>query len=129
CGCLGAGGCLPPRGGATGRAPGPASPGRSARRGGLLMGGEHMHDHCCGTCRWHDVAGFYAFYRANAEGMGDVGFCRKAPPLPDLRRLLHRGVQGASRIDIFVFALWPETDATEWCGAWEPQPDDERRPA
>jgi hypothetical protein len=83
-----------------------------------------MPDRCCATCRWHDVVGFYAFYKTNARGMGEMGFCRKAPPLPDLTRLLHPGVQEASRDDVFVFALWPETNEDDWCGAWEPCPQD-----
>ena len=41
---------------------------------------------CCGTCRWHDVDGFYALYGKNADGMGDIGFCRQRPPLPDMTR-------------------------------------------
>jgi len=75
--------------------------------------------HCCGTCRWHDVDGFYAFYRSNAEGMGDMGFCRKAPPLPDFTRLLGLKDEHTARTDVFVFALWPETTEQEWCGGWE----------
>jgi hypothetical protein len=79
-----------------------------------------MHDRCCGTCRWHDVEGFAAVYGPKAEDMGEVGFCRQAPPLPDFTRLLHPEVQEGSRTDVFVFALWPETTDNEWCGAWEP---------
>src|SRR6266540_6856199 len=78
-----------------------------------------MTERVCGTCRWHDVDGFYALYRDNARGMDDMGFCRQRPPLPDLTRLLHPAVQDAARTDVFVFALWPETTAEEWCGAWE----------
>jgi len=78
-----------------------------------------MSQRCCATCRWHDVEGFYAFYGQNADGMGNMGFCRKAPPLPDFTRLMGPVVQDADRIDLFVFALWPETDDTDWCGAWE----------
>jgi len=83
---------------------------------------QNMPDRCCGTCRWHDVKGFAAFYRE--DGMGEMGFCRKAPPLPDVTRLLHPGVHEAPRDDIFVFAFWPETDEGEWCGAWEAAPQE-----
>ena len=88
------------------------------------MRGNTMDDRCCGLCRWHDVEGFYAFYGANAQGMGDMGFCRKAPPLPDVTRLLHPSLHEAARTDVFVFALWPETSEDEWCGAWEPSQQD-----
>jgi hypothetical protein len=81
--------------------------------------------HRCGTCRWHDVEGFYAFYKQNADGMGDMGFCRQRPPLPDLTRLIGPVAENAYRSDIFVFALWPETDETEWCGAWEARPKED----
>ena len=83
-----------------------------------------MHDRCCGTCRWHDVKGFRAFYGTDARDMGDMGLCRKAPPLPDVTRLLHPRLQEAARTDVFVFALWPETSDDEWCGAWEAAPQE-----
>ena len=77
----------------------------------------------CGTCRWHDVEGFSALYKENADDMGGMGFCRQRPPLPDFTRLLDPVGEHAARHDIFVFALWPETKATDWCGAWEAQDD------
>ena len=77
----------------------------------------------CGTCRWHDVEGFSVLYKENADDMGGMGFCRQRPPLPDFTRLLDPVGEHAARHDIFVFALWPETKATDWCGAWEAQDD------
>jgi hypothetical protein len=79
-----------------------------------------MSKQVCGNCRWHDVDGFYAFYRGNAEGMGDMGFCRCGPPLPDFTRLLTPGMETVLRTELLVFAVWPETSEEAWCGAWAP---------
>jgi hypothetical protein len=79
--------------------------------------GQHPLVRCCNTCRWHDVDGLYKMYRKNAEGMGNLGFCRRNPPLPGQWRI--GDDPDAGRIDYFMFADWPETCENDFCGEWE----------
>ena len=72
-------------------------------------------DKKCGTCKYHDVDGFYEYYGKNADGMGDMGFCRRMPPLPDISRLINAD---SPRNEIFVFKVFPETGENDWCGEW-----------
>jgi hypothetical protein len=83
-----------------------------------------MTERCCGTCRWHDVEGYYAYHGQDAEGMGAMGFCRRVPPMPDFIRRWHTWQQGLRQGDApaqFAFAVWPETRPDEWCGEWQAQ--------
>jgi hypothetical protein len=73
----------------------------------------------CGTCRWHDVDGFYRFYGTSAEGFGDYGYCRRTPPMPDIVPLLARFQDKEALATAYVVgAVWPETAEDEWCGEW-----------
>jgi hypothetical protein len=78
-----------------------------------------MTERRCGTCRWHDVKGFHQYYREAAAHIQDLGFCRRQPPLPDFTRLLLADQLTIDRREVFVFALWPETAAADWCGEWQ----------
>jgi hypothetical protein len=78
-----------------------------------------MTERRCGTCRWHDVEGFYRHYKENAEGMGDMGFCRRAPPLPDFIVRWSVLQRGGNPSEEFVWAVWPETSEEDWCGEWQ----------
>lgn len=74
----------------------------------------------CSTCKFHDVEGCYDFYGKNADGMGDIGFCRRLPPMPDLSRLsILKDNKEITRDEVFVFAVFPETLEDEWCGEWD----------
>jgi hypothetical protein len=73
-----------------------------------------LQGRCCQTCQWHDVDGLYNFYGKRAEGMGDLGFCRRYPPRPSVERL--ENVE--SRMANFVFGDFPETAEDDWCGEW-----------
>ena len=85
-----------------------------------------MADRMCRTCRWHDVKGFAQFYGKAITGHPDLGFCRRNPPSPDFTRLLHPDLREEPRYQVMVFAFWPETLGTDWCGEWEAQ--EEQRP-
>jgi len=74
----------------------------------------NAHHNCCDTCKWHDVDGLYKFYGAKADGMGDLGFCRRYPPRPNVERLNN----GEPRVNKLVFGDFPETGEDEWCGEW-----------
>lgn len=76
------------------------------------------HDfRCCANCVWHDVDGLYEFYGKNAEGIGDLGFCRRMPPVPGVWRLGDGNLPNG-RVEHFVFAEWPETQEDDFCGEW-----------
>ena len=75
----------------------------------------------CENCRWHDVDGLYKMYRENADGMGNLGFCRRRPPIPGQWRIPTDDPYVA-RVDYFMFADWPETSEDDFCGEWEAVP-------
>jgi hypothetical protein len=72
---------------------------------------------CCGSCRFHDVAGLYDMYRTGADGMGNLGFCRRYPPRPRQPPLAAEREKW-TRTDYMVFGEYPETSEDEWCGEW-----------
>ncbi len=78
-----------------------------------------MANSTCRSCRWHDVQGFTQFYGQTIAEYRDVGFCRRNPPWPDFTRLLHPNLREEPRYKVMVFALWPETQGGDWCGAWQ----------
>jgi len=79
--------------------------------------GQHCLVRCCDTCHWHDVDGLYKMYGTNAEGMGNLGFCRRNPPLPGQWRIGDDPHTG--RVDYFMFVDWPETSEDDFCGEWK----------
>jgi hypothetical protein len=85
-----------------------------------------MTERRCGTCRWHDVDGFYRHHGSDAEGLGDVGFCRAQLPLPAFVHLWYMWKKAEQQDDLpdkFVWAVWPETHEDDWCRAWEARED------
>jgi len=72
----------------------------------------------CETCKWHDVHAFYEMYGERADGMGDMGICRRNPPIPGVWRLA-RLKEDQAREDEFIFAEWPETSEEDFCGEWK----------
>lgn len=53
---------------------------------------------------------------------GDAGECRIAPPMPVLYgQMVTAGLGGA---DGEVLAVWPVTNAEDWCGAHEVEQDE-----
>lgn len=78
-----------------------------------------MTERRCSTCRWYDVEGFHRYYGDAAAHIKDRGFCRRWPPLPDITRLLVADQLRIDRRDVFVYALWPEPAAGDWCGEWQ----------
>ena len=77
-----------------------------------------MGEPVCRTCRWHDVTGFSQFYGETLGESRDVGFCRRFPPWPDFTRLQQPSLQEEPRYKVMVFAFWPETQGSDWCGEW-----------
>jgi hypothetical protein len=85
----------------------------------------------CGSCRWHDVAGLYAQARYDTdgglEGWGNIGFCRRNPPVlinrwrvNDPRQQRFRPNEHASRFDMaWSGTFFPITESDQWCGEWQ----------
>ena len=65
----------------------------------------------CGSCKWHDVAGLYDFHKEHADGLGDLGWCRRLPPTPYIN-------PEQSRISSINWGEWPATGQDDWCGSW-----------
>jgi hypothetical protein len=83
-----------------------------------------MTERRCGTCRWHGIEGFDRYHGENAEGLGDMGFCLRFPPMPEFIRHWHMWQKAEQSHDIpdeIVFAVWPETSVEDWCGEWQTQ--------
>ena len=81
-----------------------------------------MTERRCGTCRWHDQEGYARYHGPDAEGLGNSGFCRRFPPMPDFIRRWHiwqKTEQSNEPMENLVFGIWPETDFDDWCGEWQ----------
>lgn len=72
----------------------------------------------CGSCRWHDVAGVYAGSQPWAQGMGNVGFCRRNPPVILPWHHADRDDQNLQIEDEAFHSTWPITQEQDWCAEW-----------
>jgi hypothetical protein len=72
----------------------------------------------CGSCRFHDVAGVYAKFPSEAEGGGNIGYCRFGPPT-----LINVWDGTETELTGFDYAFggvyWRITQEKEWCGQWQ----------
>lgn len=58
-----------------------------------------------------------AHWQSTGEGEGETGLCRRLPPSPILRSQIALAVKGGA-----WDALWPETDADDWCSEFSARP-------
>lgn len=69
----------------------------------------------CINCKFHDVEGFYKNAGSEADGWGDVGYCRRMPPL----LIASRSEQEGNAMEAAVNTTWPVTDENDWCGEFQ----------
>jgi hypothetical protein len=69
-----------------------------------------MNNERCETCRC---------WRASAQG-AIRGLCRRYPPMP---AVLPPDSDGD---DSHAYSHWAETAVVNWCGEWQPKPEEDR---
>jgi hypothetical protein len=78
----------------------------------------------CGNCIFMDFYGPYAFYGQQVVVNGQqVGFCREGPPWPRQHSPWPASSAPEPRNQYLLQVEWPEVQANDWCGAWQPNPN------